>query len=82
MKSEEMQELTDLGVDISSITPESIFRVHLMNIGAGVLMMLIGGFLLYRTRKQKSSGKKTPGWILLALGFSITAIHVIQTILG
>lgn len=82
MSKEDLEELANLGVDIERITPESILQVHLMNIGAGVLMILAGGFLLYRTRKQKSGGKKTAGWILLALGFSVTAVHVIQIILG
>jgi len=82
MSTEDLEELAKAGVDIESITPESIFRVHLMNIGAGVLMILAGGFLLYQTRKQKGSGKKTAGWILLALGFSVMAVHIIQMILG
>lgn len=79
MTPEELEELADFGVDIESITPESIFRVHLMNIGAGILMVLIGVFLLLRT-KQKGSGKRTAGWILLTIGISVVGVHVIQMI--
>ncbi|MGL6201183.1 MAG: hypothetical protein ACRC3H_19860 [Lachnospiraceae bacterium] len=79
MTPEELEELADLGVDIESITPESIFRVHLMNIGAGILMVLIGVFLLLRTKKKRG-GKRTAGWILLAIGISVIGVHVMQMI--
>ena len=80
MSKEKLNELENLGFDIKSITPETIFHVHLMNIVSGMAMIAVGIFLLYRTRKQKSSGKKTVGFILIRLGIAVSVVHILQMI--
>jgi hypothetical protein len=78
MADKDLEELRVLGVDISKITPEEIFKVHMLNIGVGILMLLIGSFLLFNTRKEKKSGKKTAEWILIGIGITVCLVHVVQ----
>ena len=55
--------------------------MHIFNISLAAVMIIIGIFLVYKTRniKQKS-GKKIAGWILLILGVLTLLTHVIQLI--
>jgi hypothetical protein len=78
MTEKDLAELSELGIDVSKITPEAILRVHLINIGVGIIMLLIGGYLLFKTRKEKKSGKKTAGWILIGIGSTVCLIHIVQ----
>jgi len=48
------------------ITDEEIFRVHMLNIVTGILMILIGAILV---------------WILIALGVMVTLTHIMQMLI-
>ena len=86
MKDEDLEMLeelgNDLGMDIEKFTsPEAMFTMHLINIAFGLIMVVIGVFLLFKTRQQKeNSGKKIAGWILTGLGVVIMISHIIQII--
>lgn len=84
MTDDDLEMLEQFGIDVEQLTtPEAMFRMHLFNIFTGIIMLVIGIFLLYRTRKQReSSGKKIAGWILAGLGVTVTITHTIQMILG
>lgn len=56
--------------------------MHIFNISVAVVMIVIGGILVYQTCKiTKKSSKKIAGWILLILGALTLITHVIQWIL-
>lgn len=73
MDDKDLDFLKEMGVD-----PETVFQMHIINIAVAVIMIGLGAFLLFKSRKQKSSGKKTAGWILIGLGTIVTLTHVIQ----
>ena len=53
--------------------------MHIFNIIAGVVMLVIGGILLFTVRKQKvGGGKRVAGWILIGLGALALVTHMIQ----
>ena len=57
----------------------SISAMHIFNIIAGVVMLVIGGILLFTVRKQKvGGGKRVAGWILIGLGALALVTHVFQ----
>ena len=84
MTDEDLEMLEQFGIDVEQlIAPEAMFRMHLLNIFIGVIMLAIGICLLCKTRKQKeNSGKKIAGWILAGMGVTVAITHTIQMILG
>lgn len=83
MEDKDLDFLKEMGFDPKTLTisPETIFQMHMINIAVAVIMIAIGAFLVHKSKKQKSSGKKTAGWILIGLGTVITLTHCIQMLL-
>ena len=65
----------DFNAEISS-------EMHILNIGVGILLMIIGGALIFTVRNQeRGGGKRVAGWILLCLGVVVTVLHILRIIL-
>lgn len=80
MTGKALEELHALGIYPDTVTSAEIFKVHMLNIGVAAVMLLIGTLLLFITRKETDSGKKIAGWILIGLGFTVAAVHIIQMV--
>jgi len=77
-----LMEKMSVDADLFDFSTEAMNRMHIINIIVGVVMMAIGGILLFKIRKQKEGGgKRVAGWILLGLGIVTTVSHVIQMIM-
>jgi len=74
--------LEGLGIDPEAfgITDSAIYWSGILNLVTGLIMLVIGAILLYRTRKLKNCNKKTAGWILIGLGTLITLSRVVQMV--
>ena len=78
----DLMEKAGVDADLFDFGAEAMTRMHLINIIVGVVMMAIGGVLLFQIRKQKDGGgKRVAGWILLGLGIATTVAHTIQMIM-
>ena len=72
---------TGISLNPFNFNAEISSGMHILNIGAGILLMIIGGALLFTMRKQeRGGGKRVTGWILLGLGLVITVLHIIRII--
>lgn len=77
-----LMEKAGIDADLFDFSAEAMTRMHIINIIVGVVMMAIGGILLFKIRKQKDDGgKRIAGWILLGLGIATTVAHIIQMIM-
>jgi len=84
MGEKERELIEKFGFDLSEFdfSSEAMFKMHLLNIVTGAAMLVVGGILLFKTRKQKNGGgKRIAGWILVGLGAAVTITHTIQMLL-
>ena len=76
-----IEEFSDC-LDQIEFSAEAIMKVHLFNIAAGILMMVVGGVMLFKIRNQKNrDGKRIASGILIGLGAMATITHIIQALL-
>ena len=68
--------------NLPEFSAATVSTMHIFNIIVGIVMLVIGGILLFTVRKQKvGGGKRVAGWILVGLGCITTVTHILQIFL-
>lgn len=75
MTSNELKEMNDLGIPFFHVdNPQSVIYI---NLAMGVLLILIGLFLL---KKSKLKHKSVIGWLFVAMGLTACFTRIIEWI--
>lgn len=75
MTDKELKEMNDLGIPFLQVdNPQNVF---LINLAIGILLILIGLFLL---KKSKLKHKSIIGWLFVATGLTACFTRIIEWI--